>query len=216
MERTSKKKSVKKIDDKKQDDNLQRKTKTKPRKNQSEDNTVTTIVKKVVTKSKKLSHFEDDVKHPPASAPKKVAHEKQSVSVNAPKKVSHFEDNIKHPPASAPKKLSHFEDDVKHAPVSISKKISSKTPSINNKSPRQIKKSPINKSPKEQNRILENGGYKISNRTPDRRNVLGNLVFLFGRGGLLKTLDSYSQNYPEYSNRFNEDKQWVKDNFKKQ
>ena len=175
MERISKKKSIKKIDDKKQDHNLQKKTKAKTRKNNLEDNAV--------------------------------------LIETEPSKVKNTEQNI-----PKIKKTSHFDDNVKHAPVSAPKKISV-TPSLNKgtpKSPRQIKKSPLNRSPKEQNRILEEGGYKISNRTPNRRNVLGNLVFLFGRGGLLKTLDSYSGKYPEYSNRFNEDKQWVKDNFKKQ
>jgi hypothetical protein len=48
-----------------------------------------------------------------------------------------------------------------------------------------------------------------------RHEALGNLVIVFGPSELIKKLDSESMKTPNMSNKFNNDKKWIRDNFKR-
>ena len=63
--------------------------------------------------------------------------------------------------------------------------------------------------------LLDKYGYDIYNDDGKRHDSLGNLVIVYGISDLLKKLDSESMKTPNLSNKFNEDKKWIKNNFGK-
>lgn len=58
-------------------------------------------------------------------------------------------------------------------------------------------------------------GYDIYMEDEKRHEALGNLVIVFGPSELIKKLDSESMKTPNMSNKFNNDKKWIRDNFKR-
>ena len=63
--------------------------------------------------------------------------------------------------------------------------------------------------------LLDKYGYDIYNDDEKRQESLGNLVIVYGVVDLIKKLDSESSNDPNMITRFNNDKKWIKNNFKK-
>lgn len=63
--------------------------------------------------------------------------------------------------------------------------------------------------------LLDKYGYDIYNDDEKRQESLGNLVIVYGVVDLIKKLDSESTNDPNMITRFNNDKKWIKNNFKK-
>ena len=81
--------------------------------------------------------------------------------------------------------------------------------------PANVEEGKLTKSkPKTSPDLLNKHGYNITNRSVDRRNSLGKLVILYGVTDLIKKLDSISVQNPNLSSKYNDDKRWVKDNFK--
>jgi hypothetical protein len=82
----------------------------------------------------------------------------------------------------------------------------------------EVKPTKTTKSPKSKPRtspdLLNKHGYNITNRSVDRQNSLGKLVILYGVTELIKKIDSISVDNPNLSDKYNDDKRWVKDNFK--
>lgn len=82
----------------------------------------------------------------------------------------------------------------------------------------KVKERKTTRSPKSKPRtspdLLNKHGYNITNRSEDRRNSLGKLVILYGVSDLIKKIDSISVQNPNLSDKYNDDKRWVKDNFK--
>ena len=58
-------------------------------------------------------------------------------------------------------------------------------------------------------------GYDIYTEDEKRQEALGNLVIAFGPTELIKKLDSESMKIPNMANKFNNDKKWIRDNFKR-
>ena len=63
--------------------------------------------------------------------------------------------------------------------------------------------------------LFDKYGYDIYTEDEKRYEALGNLVIVFGPSELIKKLDSESMKTPNMANKFNNDKRWVRDNFKK-
>ena len=77
----------------------------------------------------------------------------------------------------------------------------------------------VNKSKKIKDIInldyLHKFGYDIYNNDISRQESLGRSVIIYGVSELLKKLDSLATKEPNMSNKFNDDKKWVLQNFKK-
>jgi type IV secretory pathway VirB10-like protein len=79
------------------------------------------------------------------------------------------------------------------------------------KQPKEEKQRSITKKSPE---LLKKHGYNITNRSVDRHQSLGKLVILYGVSDLIKKIDSISVENPNLLDKYNEDKKWVKNNFK--
>jgi len=85
--------------------------------------------------------------------------------------------------------------------------------------PTEIKENKKPNSPVQRKRsnsmdLFEKYGYDVYKEDEKRQESLGNLVIAFGPSELIKKLDSESMKTPNMSNKFNNDKKWVRDNFK--
>jgi hypothetical protein len=88
---------------------------------------------------------------------------------------------------------------------SVKNKVKEIEPCVKNKSETKVKKSPD---------LLNKHGYNITNRSVDRQQSLGKLVILYGVSDLIKKIDSISVQNPNLTNKYNDDKRWIKNNFK--
>jgi hypothetical protein len=74
--------------------------------------------------------------------------------------------------------------------------------------------SPVQRKRSNSMDLFEKYGYDVYKEDEKRQESLGNLVIAFGPSELIKKLDSESMKTPNMSNKFNNDKKWVRDNFK--
>ena len=63
--------------------------------------------------------------------------------------------------------------------------------------------------------LFDKYAYDIYTEDERRQEALGNLVIAFGPTELIKKLDSENMKSPNMSHKFNYDKKWVRDNFKR-
>jgi len=63
--------------------------------------------------------------------------------------------------------------------------------------------------------LFDKYAYDIYTEDEKRHEALGNLVIAFGPTELIKKLDSENMKSPNMSHKFNYDKKWVRDNFKR-
>ena len=84
--------------------------------------------------------------------------------------------------------------------------------------PKEEKPKPKEEKPrsvtKKSPELLKKHGYNITNRSVDRHQSLGKLVILYGVSDLIKKIDSISVENPNLLDKYNEDKRWIKNNFK--
>jgi len=124
--------------------------------------------------------------------------------------------------ASTDKKVEEIKPKVKLNPTKVEetkpkvKKVEEKVEETKPKVKKVEEK--MTRSPKSKPRtspdLLNKHGYNITNKSVDRRNSLGKLVILYGVSDLIKKIDSISVQNPNLSDKYNDDKRWVKENFK--
>jgi hypothetical protein len=145
---------------------------------------------------------------------KKIKRDKNYVS-KAPtdKKVEEIKPKVKL--ETKPKVRKVEENKVKEkVPEETKPKVKEKVEEIKTKvKPENTMRSPKSK-PRTSPDLLNKHGYNITNKSVDRRNSLGKLVILYGVSDLIKKIDSISVQNPNLSDKYNDDKRWVKENFK--
>ena len=145
---------------------------------------------------------------------KKIKRDKNYVS-KAPtdKKVEEIKPKVKL--ETKPKVRKVEENKVKEkVPEETKPKVKEKVEEIKTKvKPEKTMRSPKSK-PRTSPDLLNKHGYNITNKSVDRRNSLGKLVILYGVTDLIKKIDSISVQNPNLSDKYNDDKRWVKENFK--
>jgi hypothetical protein len=145
---------------------------------------------------------------------KKIKRDKNYVS-KAPtdKKVEEIKPKVKL--ETKPKVRKVEENKVKEkVPEETKPKVKEKVEEIKTKvKPENTMRSPKSK-PRTSPDLLNKHGYNITNKSVDRRNSLGKLVILYGVTDLIKKIDSISVQNPNLSDKYNDDKRWVKENFK--
>jgi len=131
----------------------------------------------------------------------KVKENEAKVTPSIKNKVKENEPKVKNKVKENEAKVKENEPNVKNKVKENEAKV---TPNVKNKD-KEVKKSPD---------LLNKHGYNITNRSVDRQQSLGKLVILYGVSDLIKKIDSISVQNPNLMNKYNDDKRWIKNNFK--
>ena len=172
--------------------------------------------KKIDDKKKKVKPTQTKENKKPKESPNKKTKSEESLE----KKVKPTQTKENKKPKESPNKKNKPEKSVEKNVIS--------TPNKKNKPEESLEKKVILTQTKEESVIhqpqrkrsnsmdlFDKYGYDIYTENEKRQEALGNLVIAFGPTELIKKLDSENMKLPNMSHKFNDDKKWVRDNFKK-